>query len=364
MGLPGSPTTLFEHALRLHQLAPDEPLPRDGYPFPDDALHHRRGPKAPKERHSVGKDVALILDAHFARASALPSELADAFHDVYIPIHRNEHIAAAAERADTERARQTGRWLVRYGTDRCAVTIGLALLAAVGTADDIPLIQTIGLLSDRFGPLAAHAFERQTGGVEALLWLADRVTGWGRVYVVEALCRLNDPNAQPWLLRSACDGDFLNAYFAGRVTETAALHEAIADSSVDAAIVDHTSRLLLVLTYSQGMGMTLSRYAHAEPVLAGHLRHLERLEPSANRYFHAALLASSLGEHGDTGSIGPIERWQAYRDGYLTLLDREDWCETARNALADKDPWMVRLVETASGRRLRAFADLAPPSGE
>ncbi|MBZ4320376.1 hypothetical protein [Streptomyces huiliensis] len=40
--------------------------------------------------------------------------------------------------------------MVRHGTDRCAVTVGLALLAAVGTADDIPMIQTIGLLSDHF----------------------------------------------------------------------------------------------------------------------------------------------------------------------------------------------------------------------
>ncbi|MER5348163.1 hypothetical protein ABT030_49605 [Streptomyces mirabilis] len=212
-GLPGSPTSLFDHALQLHQLAPGEPLPRDGEPYPDDESHrHRRGPDAPEDRHSAGKDVALILDTHFARASAPLSELADAFHDVYVPIHRNEHIAAAAERADRESVRRTGRWLVRYGTDRCSVTVGLALLAAVGTADDIPLIQTIGLLSDHFGPLAAHAFERQTGGVEALLWLAERVTGWGRVYVVEALCRLDDPAARPWLLHKACDGDFLTDF--------------------------------------------------------------------------------------------------------------------------------------------------------
>ncbi|WP_328718993.1 hypothetical protein OHT52_05440 [Streptomyces sp. NBC_00247] len=239
-GLPGSPTALFDHARQLHQLGPEEPLPRDGYPFPDDTLHRRRGPKAPKDRHVVGKDIVLILDAHFARASALPSELADVFHDVYVPIHHNEHITAAAERADAERARQTGRWRIRYGTDRCSVTVGLALLAAVGTADDIPLIQTIGLLSDRFGPLAAHAFERRTGGVEALLRLAERVTGWGRVHVVEALCRHDDPTARPWLLRRACDGDFLNGYFAGKVATVARLHEALAELDTEAACVSRS----------------------------------------------------------------------------------------------------------------------------
>jgi hypothetical protein len=242
---------------------------------------HRRCPRPqpPEDRRAAGKDAALILDAHFASPTASSSALADAFHDVYIPIHPNEHITAAAERADTERVRETGRWLVRHATDRCAATVGLALIAAVGTVDDAPLIQTIGLLSDRFGPLAAHALERQPGGTEALLWLADRVTGWGRVYVVEALCRLDDPVARPWLLRRACDGDFLNAYFAGKVAQTTGLHEVITRPCVDADITEHTSRLLLVMTFSQGMGMTLARYPYAEEVLAAHLRNLKRLRP-------------------------------------------------------------------------------------
>lgn len=363
-GLPESRTPLFKYALQLHRLTPEEPLPRDGEPYPDDALHRRcPRPKMPEDRRLAGKDAALILEMHFARTSAPPSELANAFHDVYIPIHPNEHITAAAERADKERVRETGRWLVRHATDRYSVTVGLALIAAVGAVDDIPLIQTIGLLSNWFGPLAARALERQPGGTEALLWLADRVTGWGRVYVVEALCRLNDPVARHWLLRRACDGDFLNAYFVGKVAQTASLHEAITEPCVDANIIDHTGRLLLVMTYSQGMGMTLARYPQAEEVLAAHLRHLGRLGPTASRYCLAAWLADSMGEQGDAGSIGPVQRWQPYREDYLALLERDDWCEAARNALAAKDPGILRLVETNSGRQLRAFVN-RPVNGE
>ncbi|MCW3842499.1 hypothetical protein ONA70_20585 [Micromonospora yasonensis] len=35
---------------------------------------------------------------HFGKADAAPCELADAFHDVVVPIRHNEHIAAAALR--------------------------------------------------------------------------------------------------------------------------------------------------------------------------------------------------------------------------------------------------------------------------
>ncbi|WP_030927146.1 hypothetical protein [Streptomyces sp. NRRL B-24720] len=365
-GLPGSPTTLFDHAIRLHQLAPGEPLHRDGEPYPDDGLHrHRKGPRTPEDRHSAGKDAALILDAHFASASARPGELADAFHDVYVPIHPNVHMAAAAERADRERVRRTGRWLVRYSTDRCSVTVGLALVAAVGTADDIPLIQTIGLLSNRFGPLAAHAFESQPGGVEALLWLAERVTGWGRVYVIEALCRLDDPAARGWLLRRACDGDFLNGYFAGTVATVTRLHEALGDLDTDSEMADHVGRLLHVMSDCGGMGLTLAHYPHSAAVLAAHARHVGSLSPTIERYFTIAVLTQHLTTESPEAAGCTVVQQEALREAYLEVLDRQEWTETARAGLAADDNRMRWLADhRAPQLRLRAFPDRVPDVGE
>lgn len=365
-GLPGCPTTLVDHALRLHRLAPGEPLHREGEPYPDDGLHrHRKGPRAPEDRHLTGKDAALILDAYFARTSAHPSELADAFHDVHIPIHPNDHIAAAALRADGERVRRTGRWLVRHGTDRCAVTVGLALVAVVGTADDIPLIQTIGLLSDRFGPLAAHAFESRPGGVEALLWLAERVTGWGRVYVVEALCRLDDPAARPWLLRRACDGDFLNGYFAGRVATVARLHEALSGLDTDSEMVDHIGRLLHLMIDCGSMGLTLARYPHSGVVLEAHARHVGSLGPTIERYFTIAVLTQHLTTEPPEAAGCTEAQQEALRATYLEVLDREEWAQAARAGFAADDNRMRWLADhRAPQLRLRAFPDRQPDAEE
>ncbi|MFI2028378.1 hypothetical protein [Streptomyces buecherae] len=362
-GLPGSPTTLFDHALRLHELAPEKPLHRDGEPYPDDESHRRRrGLRAREGRRSAGKGAALILDRHFARASSLPAELADAFHDVYVPIHPNEHIAAVAERADRERVRHTGRWLVRHGVDRCSATVGLALLAAVGAADhDIPLIQTIGLLSDRFGPLAAHALESQPGGAEALLWLAERVTGWGRVYVVEALCRLDDPAARPWLLRRACDGDFLNGYFAGKVATVARLHEALEDPETDSETIDHTGRLLHCMSDCESMGLTLARYPQAKAVLEAHARHVGSLSPTTERYFTIALLTQHLTTEPPEAAGCSATQQEAIRATHLGILDRAEWTRTARAGLAADDNRMRWLADhRAPQLRLRAFPDRAP----
>ncbi|MBC3986475.1 hypothetical protein H8N01_28820 [Streptomyces sp. AC536] len=365
-GLPGSPTTLFDHALRLHELAPEEPLHRDGEPYPDDGSHRRRrGLRAREGRHSAGTGAALILDRHFARASSLPAELADAFHDVYVPILPNEHIAAVAERADRERVRHTGRWLVRHGSDRCPVTVGLALLAAAGSAEDIPLIRTIGLLSYQFGPLAARALERQPEGAEALLWLAERVTGWGRVHVVEALCGLDDPAARSWLLRRACDGDFLNGYFAGEVATVARLHEALADLETDSEMVDHTGRLLHCMSDCDGMGLTLARYPHAKAVLEAHARHVGSLSPTTERYFTIALLTQHLTTEPPEATRCSATQREAIRATYLEILDRAEWTRTARAGLAADDNRMRWLTDHRAPRlRLRAFPDREPDIGE
>ena len=67
-----------------------------------------------------GADVASVLDAYFADPDAAPDTLVTAFRDVFVPIHRNDHIAAAARRADKDRVKQTGIWLVRHSPDfRC-----------------------------------------------------------------------------------------------------------------------------------------------------------------------------------------------------------------------------------------------------
>ncbi|MGN9814985.1 hypothetical protein ACTMUQ_06520 [Streptomyces sp. SD11] len=70
---------------------------------------------------------------------------------------------------------------VRRGNDADAVALGLALLAEVATVDDIPRIQTVGLFSNDFGPLAltdrtawCHAArDAFTAGDNRMTWLAN-----------------------------------------------------------------------------------------------------------------------------------------------------------------------------------------------
>ena len=336
-------TTLHAHATALFERYPDGPPPRGGRPYPDQAEHRARNRARRAAGSRGGQDnyrqrathAADILVGYFSQPvdAARPEQWYHEFVKADAPIHRSPAIAEAAAAVEPARVRDLGRWLVLHSTDTEAAVLGLALLTEAGGAEDISLIQRIGLLSDTFGALAARALERLPDPVEPLIWLAERSAGWGRVYIVEALCRLAEPASFPWLLRRAIDGDFLNAYYAGKVATTAPVHEVIAGRSPDEEVIDHTGRLLLVLTYAHGMGGSLDTYAHARQVLLQYAHHAARLEPSAERYFTARILAEDL----DAGSgsrldWGPGEL-EGIRAAFHALLARPGWTAAVQRAL-------------------------------
>ncbi|MFI7468797.1 hypothetical protein [Nonomuraea sp. NPDC049646] len=318
----GNQTSLYDHALRLHRLYPDAALPNDGRPYPVSDAPRRRIRESQDDRRRQGAGAAAILDAFFTRPGAAPRDLTWAFHDVDVPIHFNEHITAAALRADLERVQETGRRLVRNSADECSTVIGLAVLASDWDEQDIDLIKHIGLLSGTFGPLAAHALKRRMGGAGALLWLARRTARWGRVYIVEALCEVGGLAARPWLLREAIDGDILNGYYVGAVAKAADVHEAITAPDPDDDLIDHTGRLLSLMADNNGMGQTWKGYHAIRRVLDAHVTHLAHQQPTARRYYTAAYIADRLLKADPDLPNLPPDHQAHLLDQYLTILRR------------------------------------------
>ncbi|WP_043726957.1 hypothetical protein [Kutzneria sp. 744] len=72
--------TLYDHALRLHELTPDEPLPRDGQPFPDHDRHRGRRWRNADQRLGA-PDVAALLGLFRRSRKRRPSALAEVCHD-------------------------------------------------------------------------------------------------------------------------------------------------------------------------------------------------------------------------------------------------------------------------------------------
>ncbi len=260
--------------------------------------------------------------------------------------YANEHLKAAAERADEDRARATGRWLVRYATDRCSATVGLALSRRQWNTRRLPADPDDRVaLPPLRPPGGARPGEAARQGPRPLLWLAERVTGWGRVYALEALCRLDDPAARPWLLRRACDGDFLNGYFAGKVAGAARLHEALGSLGTDSETFDHTGRLLHAMSDCGEWG-SLSPATPFREGPGGPRPPRGLLQPDPRALLHPGA-ARPPPDHrvpGEAGCSAAQQRGPA-GERYVSVLDQEEWVRTARAGLAEEDHRMLWLAE-------------------
>ncbi|MFF2623883.1 hypothetical protein [Oerskovia jenensis] len=326
---PEGRSSLAEHARRLDEAHPDGPLPGNGHPLPDDAAHRTRRAVREPDPRMRGAAAADLLADYFAAPHGDVARLEAALHAVDVPYRKNDHVHSMALRADPDVVLSTGRRLVEHGQDRCGVSIGLALLAVHRLPpESVEVVLTLGLLSDTFAPLAAEALVRARGGHLHLHRLAERSTGWGRVTYVEDLLRWGG-SQRDWLLRHACDGDFRNGYFAGAVALRASLHEAITRESADDALIDHTGRLLHVMSYATGMGIDLAGYPPAPLVLAAWVRHLSGQEATGERASVAIALSHELRSR-EPARVGctPDER-TAVLDGLDRVLGRPDWVVAA-----------------------------------
>lgn len=203
------PMSLLEHATRLQQQNPNDPLPCGGRPYPDDGTQPRR-----PERRAPASERTTALLAVLEAFMSDPSASLQRLHD---ELSRLDLFGSTVETAidklpalDTERIRETGAWLVRHATDRRPAAVGLALLATASKSGDISLIRTIGLL-DRFGPAAARALANLPGATADLIWLTQRSRRWARVKAIEALCQRGDPQAVTWLRHHAVGDEDMSA---------------------------------------------------------------------------------------------------------------------------------------------------------
>ncbi|MEU7920773.1 hypothetical protein [Micromonospora zamorensis] len=121
-------------------------------------------------------------------------------------------------------------------------------------------------------------------------------------------------------------------------------------------MVDHTGLLLTIMADSGGTGITLEHYPPASAVLEAHCEHAGRLEPSVERFVIAAQLAEHLQRSASERVAWPVGGRERVLSGYLSLLDRDDWCTVARAGLAAGDQRVTwRAGALAPGLGLRAF---------
>jgi len=302
-----------------------------------DAADHRRRIKLDGDPRLDGIQVAEIVDAALAGPADVLSGYLHRFHGLRVPSLPNDHIAAAAKRVPAGRAHDAGMFFATNASDRCAVKVGLALLATVSDPGDTETIKTLGLLSNQFGSLASAAVQKRPDSIESLRWLAERSSGWARVDAVERLCRIGVGNSRDWLLRESCNGEYLNSYFAGKVATAAYLDEAIAARDADDPLIDHTGRLLAAMTRADGHGLSLRDFPPALRVVTAFANHATRGAASFERYTSLTQISNYVNSPAGRQNYLATPSAESVTRLLASILNEPKWLDVEPNAAGSGD---------------------------
>lgn len=338
------PVSLFAQAQRLHRLTPDGPLPDDGCPLPGSGNY-------PSVSYAERRLALLAVLREFIADRTLSAQ--DLHEQCTRLVVTTRSVARALQELAPEpsqRLLETARWLVRNGTDRRAVLVGLGLLDGNAEQCDVPLIKIIGLLRFADRP-AAEALAKIPTAARELIWLAERSRSYPRIIAVRALAGHADPVVREWVLSTP--GDLLSSDLARQIAEGHGLAEMLGHRDVDDISWDQAGNLLLAMTSTRNHQPEISRYGQAA---VAYQRWVALADTRPATLERAALL-TMVAEELCTGPAAPVvgELRRCLVDQIKDVLTSPPWTETLSRSACSTDPvegrraaWVIKKA-TRSG---------------
>jgi len=324
------PVSLFDHAQRLLAETPDGPLP-NGEPLPD----RGRSPFLPHRERKAA--LAALLREFVDTPELTPGDLHD--RCVGLAVESRDVGQTLDELAPqlSPRLLDTARWLVRHGTDRRAVLVGLGLLCGNAEQHDISLIKTIGLLcfADH---IAIQALAQIPGAAHEVIWLAERCPGRARINAVEALVGNGDPGVRDWILSTP--RPLLSSELAREIAEVYRLPQMLAVAQMPDRLWEQAGSLLLAMSSTRNHRFEIHRYEHARSVYQTWLDAADRRSATLE---HAALLAM-VGQDISTGPAAPVvgDDREGHAGRIRDLLATPEWRQALARSAHSQDPVEVR----------------------
>jgi hypothetical protein len=251
------------------------------------------------------------------------------------------------------------------GTHRAEVKHAMAILSCFGNPEDAPLFHTLGRHEEFTRYAAAALASVASDPVPEWLDLAGKVTGWGKIQLVELLLQHPEPEVCDWLLRHGCPNDIMNGYTAWPIATGCRLHETLARESVDLDLLRGAADILGTLAEDAiGHGPDGDMWDYPEGGEASE-RFLALFEPHASRledYVAVDALYRFAGAEAEEERYRSCG-WDRPRRTHILelgsrILGRPDWAGKARDALDSPDPvqrWLGLTVAKRLGLPLQEY---------
>jgi hypothetical protein len=355
LGAPiGDGPSYYEHVRHLLRSSDSGP-PRDGFPGPDSHTADRpRSPTSSDLDELLGALSRVLTDWPPSREMLL--RLDELLRNLQLMHERGELRARILAREDfsEDRLRTLGRWLARTGAHIGAVELGLLLLGIAGNDDDRDTILTLSLLEGPCCCAADALADSQSRPYTALFEMARKRKGWARIDAIKHLRGATvDRHIKDWLVREACEGNFLDVYIADIVAETGDLAAALTTATADDDLLNGAGWILVAMCDRGFPSISILTFSAAETILTAYAQHVLAQPPTFRRLqtlmFVDDFLRSDQAERARWSHRLPV-----IRDLYQSVLSSPFAHQAIAIGLKATDPATADLARSLA-------RDLDPP---
>ncbi|NUF48980.1 hypothetical protein [Gilliamella sp. ESL0250] len=226
-------------------------------------------------------------------------------------------------------------WLATNSPDREIIKFSIAVLGCF-TTEQTDLFLLLGM-HEEFTLYSAVALQNTLSSPEqvenALVTLAKKVDGWGRIHIVERLAEYQlSSTTKDWLLRAGYQNSVMNEYLAYTCATTGELNQGLEQDYVDLPLLESAGEILEALIMG-GPAEDMHCYEEGAIVCLNYLKHLLKLPSLAK--------------------LPPLRTVLTIRDFVSNQLNESypNWNEKIKNAIIEKanefihqDKWLA-LIE-------------------
>lgn len=161
-----------------------------------------------------------------------------------------------------QKVRDLMQWLAMESPDRNPVKCAIAVLAFFPSEENQALVSTLGLHEEftLYSAVALHNMLPAESHESAFLALAKRVTGWGRIQLIERLPDELSDSTRDWLLREGYSNAVMAEYTAWDCATKGQLLTVLMSGKVDAGLISGIGDILSALIYG-GPARDIDDYA-------------------------------------------------------------------------------------------------------
>lgn len=314
--------------------------------------HHTEG-------HDPEQVAGLVLRALTALTEKATNDRAKALYSFLTTYSGLQYVDALlplitqSTSLQTDRVQAVARWLATEAPDREPVKAAIAILGVVSRGEDRELLLTLGK-HEEFTLFSAVALQHTEEHPEPLLWqLAQNVTGWGRIHVVERLAATSNDRIKSWLLREGCRNDIMDEYTALVCAKSGELVSALRSGNPDEALMKGVGAILAALARG-GPAEGMEGYSDGPEATELYLAHLGECDIDLEDVNVAATLQRFVAEERqktDDSAAGWRDRAAAIDEHVRAIRARPDWPAKIQSGLASAD----RVIFSAAAEAAKLF---------